>query len=59
MDTLYRLFTENDNKIVQSVTDTRAKMDQEIFAFKSKLSTFENDIRKMQFMQTEHQSVVD
>ena len=50
MNTLYRLFTENDNKIVQSVTDTRTKMDQEIFAFKTKMATFETDIRKMGYM---------
>ena len=41
---VYRLFTENDNKIVEDYIKNKEKMDEEIAHFKTQIGVFDNDI---------------
>lgn len=39
---VYRLFTENDNKIVDDYLKNKEKIDKDIALFKTKISVFDN-----------------
>ena len=47
MSEVYRLFTENDNKIVENYIRTKEKMDADIARFKTQVGIFSHDIDNM------------
>ena len=55
---VYRLFTENDNKIVENFIKTKAKMDADIAVFKTQIGVFDNDIMNMKNMMDDHDVIV-
>ena len=55
---VYRLFTENDNKIVENFIKTKAKMDADIAIFKTQIGVFDNDIMNMKNTMDDHDVIV-
>ena len=47
MSEVYRLFTENDNKIVDNYIKTKEKMDADIALFKTSIFKFSHEIDNM------------
>ena len=51
---VYRLFTENDDKIVENYIKQKEKMDGDLAKFKTLIHVFENDINNMKNQNAEH-----
>ena len=56
---VYTLFTANDQKIVDNYLKNKALMDEEIALFKTRISSFDNDMSKMMNRLDEHNIIVD
>ena len=59
MSDVYRLFTENDNKIVEDYINTKTKQDGDIAMFKTQIGIFDNEIKTMRNMMEDHTVTVD
>ena len=56
---VYTLFTANDQKIVDNYLKNKALMEEEIALFKTRISSFDNDMSKMMNRLDEHNIIVD
>ena len=59
MKDVYRLFTENDQKIINDYLKNKVEMDAEISNFKTRVSFFDSEMENMKNTLTEHNIVVE
>ena len=58
MSEVYRLFTENDDKIVENYIKQKEKIDADIAKFKTTIGVFDNDIHRMRNTIADHDIIV-
>ena len=59
MKDVYRLFTENDQKIINDYLKNKVQMDSEIAQFKTRVGFFDSEMENMKNTLTEHNIVVE
>ena len=56
---VYKLFTENDNKIVEDYINTKARTEESIALFKTNISTFDATVEQFKNMMEQHSLCVE
>ena len=55
---VYRLFTENDQKIIRDYLENKSKVDADVAAFKTQIGVFDNTVQTMHNTLDKHNLVV-